>query len=132
MGSHSRREIDRARALRAVKAPNGLNSQWVKIHRLTAVAPAGSDGERCAYILRCEELRALCRLCASADCTGGDDTFNRRAIRIEHIRFNQRFRGLRHCHGFALQAFTHAAPTAVNDRSDSNCWLCHIQHLPFK
>ena len=58
MGSHSRREIDRARALRAVKAPNGLNSQWVKIHRLTAVAPAGRNGQRDADVVGLEFVRA--------------------------------------------------------------------------
>ena len=67
MGSHSRREIDRARALRAVKAPNGLNSQWVKIHRLTAVAPAGSNAQGGAHILRGELLGAAGRLLAAAD-----------------------------------------------------------------
>ncbi|MPN37115.1 hypothetical protein SDC9_184631 [bioreactor metagenome] len=65
-----RRKINRTRSLRAVESPDGFDGRRVHIHCLTAVAPAGCDGECCANILCFKIFRTNCRFCAAADGAG--------------------------------------------------------------
>ena len=51
-------EVNGARALSAIEAPDGLGRERIGIHRFRAVAPAGSHGEGDAHIFATEFLRA--------------------------------------------------------------------------
>ena len=126
VSGHNGGQIYRAGTLGAVKAPNRLNGGRIQVHRLAAVAPAGSNAQGGAHILRGELLGAAGRLLAAADGAVGNDAFHRSAVWITDLGFNQLLGHLSHLHGFFFQAFPHAEPAAVNDGADANGRIvCH-------
>ena len=80
----------------AVKPPYGLRNLGIKIHRFSAVAPAGSDGKRNANIIVAEFVGAHGRFKTPADSGVGNDALDGRTVGILKIAGNQL--GGRLCH----------------------------------
>ena len=78
-------EINCARALGAVKAPNRLDGFRVHIKCFTAVAPARGDSQCCHNVFAAEFILASRRLCAAADGAVRNHALHGRAVGIAQI-----------------------------------------------
>jgi len=126
-GQH-RRQINRARPLGAVEAPDGLGHERVHVHRLGAVAPAGGHGDREADAGAGEFVGRAGRLGHAADAGVGDHALDRLAAAVPQVGA-QKFRGgLRQAHRRALQRLANAA-TAPVDRG-ANADLGQLADVP--
>jgi hypothetical protein len=92
MGREDRREVHRARSLRAVEAPDRLRRERIHVHRLGPIAPAGGhrDGDADAFVP--EELSRLRRLGDATDAVRSDDALDGRTVRIAQLGTEQRCR----------------------------------------
>ena len=134
-GEHCR-EIDGARALGAVEAPDRLGHERVHVHRLGAVAPAGRDGERDARRPRARtsrrtwppRTRRRCRCRRSR---------TRRVARRDSGGSRMRSAVARAIAALVLQRLAHAALSPVDGGADADrlairrrtgrmyrCWPC--------
>ncbi len=126
-GHHSR-QIDRARALGAVEAPDCLGNEWVHVHRLGPVAPTGGDSDGNADTLLRKFVSALSRLRDAADASIGDDALYRQTVGMAQV-FAQQIRNcLGHCHRLVLQGLSHSLPATVNRRPNAD--LRHVSDEP--
>ena len=133
-------EIDRARALRAVEAPDALDRHRIHVHRLRAVAPARRDRQRDVHARAAELLCARRRLRDAADGRVGDDDLHRLAVRVAQVLLKELLRGACHTHGLLLKCAAHVENTAppVNRRTDADhritanaSCFCHDNFLHF-
>ena len=124
------REVHRARALRAIEAPDRLDGAGVHVERLAAVAPATRDGERRDDVLRGELVGAGRGLRAAADGGVGDDALHGRAVGIAQVLLDELFRVLGHRHRLGFQTLAHAAPATVDGRTDTDLRIQHKIFLP--
>ena len=115
-----RGEVDRARPLGAVEAPDRLGRQRVHVHRLGAVAPAGRDGERDAHALLAEQLGDLGRLVDAADVVVRDHALDRAAVRVAQGVADQLRGAQRHVAGLLLERLADAVHAAVDRRADAD------------
>ena len=113
-------EVHRARPLRAVEAPYGLDRVRVHVHGLAAVAPAGRDRDGDGDALAGELLRAGGGFGHAADGGIGDDAFDGGPVRIAEAAGQQGGDALRHAHGLVFQGFADAVHTAVDGRTDAD------------
>ncbi len=118
--SQRSRQIDRARALGAVKAPDSFRAQRVHIDGFAAVAPARGHGNRQANVRGAELLFAGGGFRHTGDATVGNHAFNGRSTGVTQFFTQQRSRGFRHVHGLLFQRFAHSHPAAINYRSNAN------------
>ena len=121
-------EVNGARALRAVEAPDGLRRRRVRFERFRDVAPARRDGERAADVVFLELLVRGGGFGGTADAGVGNDAFHRLAVRVLHVRFDERGGGFRHVHGLFFQRFADAEAAAVNRRTNSDGRECIVFH----
>ena len=113
-------EVHRARPLRAVEAPHGLDRVRVHVHGLAAVAPAGRDRDGDGDALAGELLRAGGGFGHAADGGIGDDAFDGGPVRIAETAGQEGGDALRHAHGLVFQGFADAVHTAVDGRADAD------------
>ena len=118
-GQH-RRQIHRARALRAVEAPDSLGSEGVHVHGLGAVAPAGGHADGHAHVLPRELLRAVRRLFEAADGGIGDDALYGQSAAVAQIRLEEVLGGPGQAHGLIFQALANALAPSVDDGADAD------------
>ena len=133
-------EIDGARTLCAVEAPDALDRHRIHIHRLRAVAPAGRDRERDVHACTAELLRARRRLRDAADGRIGDDDLYGLAVRVAQILLKELLCRACHTHRLILECTAHIENTAptVNRRTDADhritanaSCFCHDNFLHF-
>ena len=113
-------EVDGARPLRAVEAPDRLGRQGVHVHGLGAVAPAGRDGQRDTHALLAEQLGDLGRLVHAADVVVGDHALDRAAVRVAQGAADQLRGTERHVAGLDLERLADPVEAAVDRRADAD------------
>ena len=133
-------EVDRARALRAVEAPDPFDRHRIHVHRLRAVAPARRDRQRDVHARAAELLCARRRLRDAADGRVRDDDLHGIAVCVAQVLLEELLRCACHAHRLLLKCAAHvenAAPpvdrrTNTNDgiAADASCF-CHDDFLRF-
>ena len=113
-------EIDSAWALSAIESPDRFGCEWVGIHRLGAVAPAGCDCERNSHILAAEFIGASGCFADAADAGIGNHTLHGLAGRVAKFGGQKRGRVLGHGHGLFFEGFANAAEAAIDGRTDAD------------
>ena len=120
MGREDRREVHRARSLRAVETPDRLGSERIHVHRLGPIAPARGHRDGDADAFAPEELSRLRRLGDAADAVRSDDALYGRTVRITQFGTQQRCRRLRHCHRLVFERLANPSPPPVDGRPDAD------------
>ena len=118
-GQH-RRQVDGARPLGPVEAPDRLRVLGVHVHRLRAVAPGRGDGEGQADPLALEEGRGRGGLGDPADAGRGDDALDGEAVRVAQPRAQQLRHRARHLQRLALERLADALPPPVDRGADAD------------
>ena len=113
-------EVDGARALGAVEAPDRVRHGRVHVGGLGAVAPAGGDGEGEADVVLLELLGAGLGLVHAADGRVGDDALDGGAVGVAEVLREELGDPLSHAHRLLFEALTDAAATTVDGRADSD------------
>jgi hypothetical protein len=127
-GEH-RREIDRARPLRAVEAPHRLRGEGIHVHGFRTIAPARRDGQRDPDVFPPELVRARRRLRHTANTGVGDDALHLRAIGIAQGLGDQLGRRLRQFHRLLFEGLADAAQAAINGGTNANARIGHVDLL---
>ena len=120
VGGEHGSQIDRTRALRAVETPHGLRIVRIHVHRLRAVAPARSHGNRGSHALALELLGAGGTLGHTTNRRVGNHTLHRTSVTVLHVAFNQVFHCRGQGHGLLFQTLAHATLTAVDGGANAN------------
>ena len=122
VGGQNAGEVNRAGALGAVEAPDGLDGVLFHVHGFRAVAPAGRHGQGDLNALLAELLGAGGGLGHAADGGVGDDDLYRIAVGIAQVFAEQLGGGFRHVHGLIFQALAHLqnASAAVDGGTDAD------------
>ena len=107
-------QINRARPLRAVKAPHCLGNQRVHVHGLGPVAPTGRHGQRDSHPRVGKLVGALGRLGHAPDAGVGNHAFHRQSVRVPQVLGEEIRGGLRQTHRLVLQRFAHPLAPPVN------------------
>ena len=115
-----RGQVDRAGALGAVEAPDGVRHGAVHVDGLCAVAPAGGDAQRQADVLGLELRGGGLGLGRAADGGVGDDHLDGAAVGVAELGLVQRGDALGHVHRLVLEALADAAAPAVDDGPDAD------------
>ena len=123
VGRCQRREINCARPLGAIETPDGFRRERVHVHRLTAVTPAGRDGQRNADAFFRKFLRTQRRFRNAADTLVRDHAFHFCAIGMPEVLRQELGRRFGHGHGLFFQRLANAAEPAVNRWANSNFWV---------
>ena len=115
-------EIDGTRALRTIKAPDGLDCHRVHVHGLRPVAPAGRHCQRDGDAFPRELRLTGSRLRDAADGRVRDNHLHRFPVRIAKVLLKELLRGERHSHRLVLQRFPDAEfpPSPVNAGTNSD------------
>ena len=113
-------EVHRARPLRAVETPHGLDGVRVHVHGLAAVAPAGSDGDGDGDALPGELLCAGGGFGDAADGGVGDDARDGGAVGVAEAAGKEGGDAARHAHGLVFKGFADAVHAAVDGRADAD------------
>ena len=139
MGGENGGEIDRARTLRAVEAPDRLDGVGIGVHGLGAVAPAGRHGEGDVHAFLAEFVSAGGGFSHASDGGVRDHDLHGLAIGVAEVVGEELCGGFRHVHRLILEGFTHLERTAssVDGRADADdriiadeSGFCHNQFLP--
>ena len=123
------REVDRARPLGAVEAPDRLRGEGIHVHGLGAVAPARGDGEGHPHALAPELLRRPRRLGHPADARVRDDALHGQAARVADGLREQIGHRPRHGHGLALEGLPDPFPPSVDGRPDTDLRQASLEPL---
>ena len=113
-------EVHRARPLRAVEPPNGLDRMRVHVHGLADVAPARGDRDRDGDAFADELLSTGGGFGHAADGGIGDDTLDGGAVRVAEPAGQEGGDTARHAHGLVFQGFADAVHAAVDGRADAD------------
>ena len=113
-------QIDGARTLGAVEAPDRLRTQRVHVDRFAAVAPARRDGDRQADVGDLELVFARGRFGHAADAGIGDHALDRLAGGVAQILLQELGRANGHVHRLLFERLAHAQATVVDGRADAD------------
>ena len=122
VGCQNGGQIHSARTLGAVEAPDTLDGHGVHVHRLGAVAPAGSDGQCDGDALALELLGAGGRFRHAANGGVSHDDLHRLAVGVVQIILKQLLCGLGHGHDLIFQTLAqlHRAAAAIDNGADAD------------
>ena len=122
VGRQNRGQIHSARPLGAVEAPDALDGHGVHVHRLGAVAPAGSDGQCDGDALALELLGAGGRFRHAANGGVSHDDLHMLAVGVVQIILKQLLCGLGHGHDLIFQTLAqlHRAAAAIDNGADAD------------
>ena len=113
-------QIYGSRTLGPVKAPYGFRPIRIHVHRLRAITPTGSYGNRSPYPLALEFPGTGRTLAYAPYCAVGNHAFHRRTVAILHVRRNQICDSPSQTHGLVFQTFADTALPTVDGRTNTN------------
>ena len=122
-------EVDRARPLGAIEAPDRFGQQRIRVHDLRAVAPAGRDREAHAHALALELLGAGRGFRDAADAGVRDDAFHRQSVRVAEFLREQVSSGLGHRHHLLFEGLPDPLAASINDGTDPDLGETPLQTL---
>ena len=115
-------EINRARTLGAIEAPNGFDGHRIHVHGLRAIAPARSDGQSDVDAFLFEVFGAGGAFRDAADGRRSDDNLNGRSIAVTDV-FLKQFLGCdSHAHRLVFQRLSdfERSSSAIDGRADTD------------
>ena len=113
-------QIYGSRPFRPVEAPYGFRPIRIHVHRLRAITPAGSYGNRGPDPFTLEFLGTGSTLAHAPYRAVGNHAFHRRTAAILHVRRNQICDSPSQTHGLVFQTFADTALPTVDGRTNTN------------
>ena len=120
VGGEDGGKVHRARALRPVEAPDGLDGVRVHVHRLASVAPAGGDGDGDGDTFPGEFLGTGGGFGHATDGGVRDDALDGGAVGIAEFRAQEVCDGDGHPHRLVFQGFPDAVHPSVDGGADAD------------